>query len=1397
MDTTPICPSCGNPLASNAPKGLCPECLMKGAFPTGTEAGEAHEKGSRFIPPRPEELAQQFPQLEILQLVGQGGMGAVYQARQKELDRFVALKILPPDIGRDPAFAERFAREAKALARLNHPGIVTIYDFGRTESLFYFLMEFVDGINLRQLLNAGRVSPREALAIVPQICDALQFAHDQGIVHRDIKPENILLDRRGRVKVADFGLAKLVGAGNDPAQDGGTSGPSALTESGKIMGTPNYMAPEQKTNPGDVDHRADIYALGVVFYQMLTGELPGKSIEPPSKKVLIDVRLDEVVLRALEKKPELRYQQVSEVKTLVETIVASDNPGVAPAWLKLSGCYYSTPEHLQSVVGRFVYIYCGKGTLRLDEENLAFASERFEATIPLRAIRALRIGTYPGLAKPLGLDYLFVEYKADDQFQTILLTPALSPFSPTWRTNERVAEWLVAIQQAIIKAGGQATVSSPNKSAGQPWKKSSLLVPILIGLIIPMILAAWKIHLKSATEVQRGALQLELSNKLGEILADRRITYGYVTFDFVPNAPRVLARYGGLKDWRDVVNPNGVPPRASHGDLVLNFTPPNSWLVSGTGDLAEINTSFQASAPGFVWWSATSVQPQPKETAKPVSPMISHATPDHPLFGPVAERLIRPAGDDKAHCFLDLDTGLFCEPPPEVSLAMIERFNGGISKIVAPDGWAADDHWILDWAEKSGADLMFWSDNDTTNSGFAALYGGLAAPLTQYGLLVNSNVVLLNGGFDKAHPEDVLQQITAMAQVVKTNAQPPPFALLGVGGVYVIQTHKGGVGILEITAVNNDPYGIRLRYKLVQTNDGKAIFTSPFATPPRLRFLAWQDEWATNRERSVWHPDGSPVTNATELTWLKSIPPDRTEVAWLHPQPRFLYLWFSDPSFDRSSLCDVSLLNEHGKEIPLGANGCISSKEEDPSELDGNLGWIVKTLSPALGAHPPGHVTVRLRFTRGPLKHIQEIPVKSSEQMSMTLEDESMLNGVGQNAAGNAFVSIAVNTDKMKSRKFSVEALTKDGHRLMTSPNESSFADGSGASVAEFDFNVPLTGVAKFIIGTRPIRTVEWTNVTLPGGPAVATAPIVVQTNYPAAVNPVTIPPTETQPAATRKDLPPGLVALWSCEGNANDSIGSNNGWLLKRAGFAPGVIGQAFAFNASGDGVVASAVNLPDGTSDRTIDFWVCVKSYVPFGETAMVGYGNFGMDGQAYYLGLDINRHLIFSQWGRCILGPILDLDHWHNVAVTSAGTNNIKLYLDGVRVAKGALSFDTPPETQFLIGQVTAPYVQRQLIGLIDEIAVYNRALSGSEIKAIYLSQKPMGSAATSSRPHLAETQVIAIAKPMLPLAAGPSCHAQFSNGTWDVWTEPDKPDWGAMTVVSIRDSDGKILCQTIYL
>jgi serine/threonine protein kinase len=244
MIETRQCPQCGAELPPDSPQGICPNCVLQlglGSTPEansgsqsgdpapagagGSAAGSAPVRPSHsqqatlveggFLPPAADELAKLFPQLEILELLGKGGMGAVYRARQPTLDRMVAVKILPPAVAADPTFAERFTREARALARLNHPHIVSVYDFGQVQGQYYFVMEYVDGANLRTAIQAARLSAREALAIVPQICDALQYAHDEGVVHRDIKPENILIDKRGRVKIADFGLAKRTGALGD------------------------------------------------------------------------------------------------------------------------------------------------------------------------------------------------------------------------------------------------------------------------------------------------------------------------------------------------------------------------------------------------------------------------------------------------------------------------------------------------------------------------------------------------------------------------------------------------------------------------------------------------------------------------------------------------------------------------------------------------------------------------------------------------------------------------------------------------------------------------------------------------------------------------------------------------------------------------------------------------------------------------------------------------------------------------------------------------------------------------------------------------------------------------------------------------------------------------------
>ncbi|WP_367871602.1 protein kinase [Luteolibacter sp. Populi] len=303
MSASPACPRCGSPLDPSGAAGLCPRCLLAMNLRTRTMPTGEHPSSSP--PPSPAELEEKFPQFEILECLGRGGMGVVYKARQKALDRIVAIKILAGEWQDDPGFASRFEKEAKLLARLNHPNIVTIHDFGHAGGLFHIVMEYIDGVNVRDLLRDGRLEPEQALAIVPPICDALQFAHDHGVVHRDIKPENILLDREGRVKIADFGIATIAGEAADRS------------------GTPDYMAPEQATHSAGLDHRADIYSLGVVLYEMLTGQRPGKRLEVPSNRVHIDVKIDEIVLRALQGRPELRFQTAGEFKTVVETFAAT------------------------------------------------------------------------------------------------------------------------------------------------------------------------------------------------------------------------------------------------------------------------------------------------------------------------------------------------------------------------------------------------------------------------------------------------------------------------------------------------------------------------------------------------------------------------------------------------------------------------------------------------------------------------------------------------------------------------------------------------------------------------------------------------------------------------------------------------------------------------------------------------------------------------------------------------------------------------------------------------------------------------------------------------------------------------------------------------------------------
>jgi serine/threonine-protein kinase len=273
-------------------------------------------RGGAAAPDAPDGAPNPPPSLpgyELLELIGKGGMGEVWRARQLSLGRMVAVKLLPPRLAKDPEFVARFDKEATALASLSHPNITQIIDRGAFGDHYFFVMELVSGKSLREIMSQGRPVPAEALKISVQICKAIDHAHEHGVIHRDLKPENILLDDLGHVKVVDFGLAGMKGVKQD----------LQLTATAVAMGTVNYMAPEQRRDAKSVDGRADIYSLGVILYELLTGELPIGRFKLPSQRIRgLDPRLDEIVAQTLETDAEARPKQAGLIAKSLEPLLA-------------------------------------------------------------------------------------------------------------------------------------------------------------------------------------------------------------------------------------------------------------------------------------------------------------------------------------------------------------------------------------------------------------------------------------------------------------------------------------------------------------------------------------------------------------------------------------------------------------------------------------------------------------------------------------------------------------------------------------------------------------------------------------------------------------------------------------------------------------------------------------------------------------------------------------------------------------------------------------------------------------------------------------------------------------------------------------------------------------------
>ena len=855
-----LCPKCGGPIPGEAPQGLCPKCLLaQASIPTEADGGA----GPKSAPPTQAELAAAFPQLEILELIGQGGMGFVFKARQPKLERLVALKILPQSLAADPAFAERFQREGRMLARLNHPNIVTIHDFGQANGFFYLLMEFVDGVNLRQAMRVGRFTPEQALAVVPKICEALQFAHNEGILHRDIKPENILLDAKGRVKIADFGIAKLVGAdvppfgvppsgGPDRLKPGPQTTPAALTETGKVLGTPRYMAPEQLEGSGEVDHRADIYSLGVVFYEMLTGELPLGKFQPPSQKVRVDVRLDEVVLHALEKEPARRYQQVSEVKTAVDTIAGSAATKTSEAARTVSPT--SRPDERRVSLGMAKHLMRGAkvGLLVFFLITLAGAAitlvlpESYEAVARVKLEEALRASTAP---KPSYDPYLL-----QTEIETIQSGAILSRVIEQLKLRERwgqryatlsTGEEVDLLKHRIdIRPAGRTQLLEIRVFSEGPKEAAEIANAIVESYV------AYNSERLRAGLLPGQVLRVEILDRAVPALHPARpnrplnifigAVAGVVTGIFTGIVVGLLsfwrARAMALRETcsTPIQRPNRFWRRFAVAVALVLLA-----MV-----LIPVFLMLKVIAiPNFVKWRERGQHEQTAavQKPKPVSNLV---------FGPVIERTINRAST-RTNFLISFKTGDLRTPPPEI---------------------ASSTQAILQWSQREAVD-------------------------SGVGIIGTGDVL---SGFDMAvmpAPAQCWEELTPAEAASRLDVQAlGSFTIMLYGNkppfqeTCAFKTRDGGIGILQLVGYVSEPPGLKIRYKFVDQvpattqTQSNAVVTEPWSPTlwpgekPDLRKILDEAKDLTSTghfeealQRHLWHYNhaqefGDSYQNVVRLT---------------------------------------------------------------------------------------------------------------------------------------------------------------------------------------------------------------------------------------------------------------------------------------------------------------------------------------------------------------------------------------------------------------------------------------------------------------------------------------------------------------------------------------------------
>ena len=351
---------------------------------------------------------------KILEELGRGGMGEVYKARDTKLDRYVALKFLPSQLTASEEDKARFIQEAKAASAMNHPNVCTIHDIQEYDNRLFIVMEYIDGVTLRD--NKQPLSEKRIIDIAIQVAEGLGAAHEKGIVHRDIKPENIMIRKDGIVQIMDFGLAKLYNTGNV----------SRLTKAGTTMGTIGYMSPEQVQGL-DVDHRTDIFSLGVVLYELLAGEAPFKgvhetammyeivNVDPSpisSVKESIDPQLDGIVLECLEKDKDERFQSAKELAKNLRKFQRTISAGRSSRLYNVSSQSYSVRNHQPSTANTSAKSSIGDIPVRNLFRNIFYNPKIFWSAASVLFIAIILLMIFSVFNKP--------EYKVQEIKATIL-----------------------------------------------------------------------------------------------------------------------------------------------------------------------------------------------------------------------------------------------------------------------------------------------------------------------------------------------------------------------------------------------------------------------------------------------------------------------------------------------------------------------------------------------------------------------------------------------------------------------------------------------------------------------------------------------------------------------------------------------------------------------------------------------------------------------------------------------------------------------------------------------------------------------------------------------------------------------------------------------------------------